>query len=86
MEHELASSWTMYVTKQRKNQGYEKNIKEWEDRLERIHTFDTAESFWSIYNNMKIPSEMTNGKGDCYLFKDDILPEWEHKMNTGGGT
>ena len=45
MEHELENVWTMYVTKVRTTVSHEKNQKEWEDRLERIHIFPTAESY-----------------------------------------
>ncbi|OMJ84816.1 hypothetical protein SteCoe_14004 [Stentor coeruleus] len=86
MEHELENSWTLYVTKQRTVQGFEKNKKEWEDRLTKIHTFGTVESFWSVHNNLRSPSEMTNDRGDYYLFKDMILPEWEDSLNVGGGS
>ena len=86
MEHELENSWTLYVTRERKVQGFEKNQQEWEDRLAKIHTFQTAESFWGVHNNLRAPSEMTNERGDMYLFRGDILPEWEHSMNQGGGS
>jgi translation initiation factor 4E len=85
MEHGLENSWTLYVTKMRKNLAHEKNQKEWEDRLERIHTYQTVESFWSVYSNLKTPSEMSNEVGDYYLFKENILPEWEHESNSQGG-
>lgn len=86
MEHELENSWTLYVTKQRTVQGFEKSKQEWEDRLAKIHTFVTAELFWSVHNNLRSPSEMTNDRGDYYLFKDKILPEWEDPQNVGGGS
>ena len=86
MDHELEYPWTLYVTKQRTIQGFEKSTKEWEDRLEKIRTFTTAESFWSVFNNIRPPSEMKNERGDLYLFKDSILPEWEHPKNVGGGS
>ena len=85
MEHQLESSWTLYVTKQRTTQGHEKNVKEWEDRLNTIHTFSTVEAFWSVYNNLRSPGDMINDSGDFYMFKDKILPEWEDEMNAGGG-
>jgi hypothetical protein len=86
MDHNLEYPWTLYVTKQRTVQGFEKSIKEWEDRLEKINVFNTAESFWCVYNNIRLPSEMKNERGDYYLFKDEILPEWEHPRNVGGGS
>lgn len=86
MDHELEYPWTLYVTKQRTVQGYEKSTKEWEDRLEKIHTFTNAETFWRVMNNVRPPSEMKNERGDFYLFRDSILPEWEHPNNSGGGS
>lgn len=85
MEHELENSWTLYVTKQRTVQGFEKNKEEWENRLEAIHTFNTAEAFWRVHNNLRPPSLMKNDRGDYYMFKDSILPEWEDQKNVGGG-
>jgi translation initiation factor 4E len=85
MEHMLENTWTLFVTNQRTTQGHEKNVKEWEDRLKKVHTFETAEAFWSIQNNLRPAGEMINDSGDFYLFKEGILPEWEDKMNVGGG-
>ena len=86
MDHYLEYPWTLYVTKQRTVQGFEKSTEEWESRLEKIHIIRTAEAFWSIQNNIRFPSEMKNERGDYYLFKDGILPEWEHPGNLGGGS
>jgi translation initiation factor 4E len=86
MDHYLEYPWTLYVTKQRTVQGHEKSIQEWEDRLEKIHIIKTAESFWSVHSHLRSPSEMKNERGDFYLFKDEILPEWEHPSNHGGGS
>ena len=81
----LESPWSLYVTKVRTTQVHEKNKEEWEDRLEKIHTFNTAEAFWGVENNTRKSSDMINESGDYYLFKGDIMPEWEHPGNIGGG-
>jgi translation initiation factor 4E len=85
MEHLLETPWTLYVTKQRTTQGHEKHVKEWEDRLTTIHTFSSIEAFWSVQNNLRSPSEMAHESGDFYVFRENILPEWEDAMNAGGG-
>lgn len=85
MEHQLENVWSLYVTKTRTTQAHEKNKEEWEDRLEKIHTFQTAEDFWRVYNNIRHSSDMINESGDYYLFKGEIMPEWEHPANVGGG-
>ncbi|OMJ85789.1 hypothetical protein SteCoe_12778 [Stentor coeruleus] len=85
MEYEIENEWCFYVTKQRVTQGHEKHVKEWEDRLSKVHSFKTAEGFWSVFNNFRPVGDMLNDSGDFYMFKDQILPEWEDSMNAGGG-
>ena len=85
MEQALENVWTLYVTKVRTTVAHEKNQKEWEDRLEHIHTFHTAESFWNLQNSLRLPSDMNNDTGDFYLFKYGIKPEWEDIKNANGG-
>ncbi|XP_050367426.1 eukaryotic translation initiation factor 4E-2-like [Argentina anserina] len=41
-----------------------------------VYTFTTVEGFWSFYNNMCQPSQLTPGF-DFYFFKDNIEPKWE---------
>lgn len=49
-----------------------------------ITTFDTVEDFWSLYNHIKLPTEIRNGN-DYSLFKNNIRPMWEDEQNKNGG-
>ena len=55
-----------------------------EYQLNNVHTFDTIEGFWSMYNNIySIEDIMPNT--DYMMFKKGIRPEWEDGANKKGG-
>ena len=85
MEHPLDSNWTLYVTKERTSNQFETETKDWENRILKIFKFESVEMFWKVINNLKTPNEMLDSKADVYLFKENILPEWEDSENVGGG-
>lgn len=41
-----------------------------------ITSFDTVEDFWSLYNHIRVASELKQGN-DYSLFKKNIRPMWE---------
>ncbi|KAL0491366.1 translation initiation factor 4E [Acrasis kona] len=49
-----------------------------------VYTFDTVESFWSVYDNIKKPSSLSKGT-NYRLFKEGIEPKWEDPQNAIGG-
>lgn len=50
----------------------------------KVTSFDTVEDFWSLYNHIKVASELKPGC-DYSLFKKGIRPMWEDEGNKRGG-
>ncbi|XP_037042991.1 eukaryotic translation initiation factor 4E1-like [Bradysia coprophila] len=77
VKHPLHDRWTMWYLKQDQK-------KKWEEMLSKVETFDMVEDFWSIYNHIRQPSELSQGD-DYSMFKNDIRPMWEDAANKNGG-
>ncbi|CAF1117683.1 unnamed protein product [Adineta steineri] len=73
----LEDSWTFW---------YYKNDRmcDWKDNLIELSTISTVESFWSVFNRLKLPSGISQGC-DYFLFKKHIQPMWEDQYNRSGG-
>jgi len=56
----------------------------WKDNLTKCGSFDTVETFWRIYNNVKPPSQLSLNS-NYHLFREGILPTWEDPINRHGG-
>lgn len=56
----------------------------WDQFLIKIGSFETIETFWSIFNNILLPSEYQHGI-NLHLFKCQIEPKWEDVNNFNGG-
>lgn len=79
----LHSKWTFYYLS-RKNAG--SNIrKDYQEAIEPVGTFQTAEHFWRIYDHLLKPNDIKGGAVDYHLFKNDIKPAWEDPANQDGG-
>jgi translation initiation factor 4E len=57
---------------------------DWHDQLKNLGTFQTAEEFWSIFNNVK-PSGELSVNSNYHLFKEGVEPMWEDPANKEGG-
>jgi translation initiation factor 4E len=57
---------------------------DWHDQLKNLGTFQTAEEFWSIFNNIK-PSCDLAVNSNYHLFKVGVEPMWEDPANKEGG-
>jgi translation initiation factor 4E len=78
--HPLTNKWVLWYdcpNKKITSQNWIENIKQ-------IHTFNTLEEFWGIYNNILKPSSLSYGS-NYYLFKNGIKPMWEDQHNQNGG-
>ena len=84
MAHPTAYTWSLYCTNQRSKNKAEITIEAWQAHMQPMMKIQTAEEFWHIYNNIRQPSEIEK-KGDYYLFKQNIHPEWEDTANQRGG-
>eukprot|EP01121_Diplochlamys_sp_Union-15-3_P003599 TRINITY_DN1353_c0_g1_i2.p1 TRINITY_DN1353_c0_g1~~TRINITY_DN1353_c0_g1_i2.p1 ORF type:complete len:201 (+),score=31.48 TRINITY_DN1353_c0_g1_i2:96-698(+) len=79
--HPLKSKYSFWYVK-RAQRGetlvsYEKNMKQ-------IGHFDSAESYWALYNHIMRPNDL-HQPCDYQLFKYGIKPLWEHEANKNGG-
>ena len=61
---------------------HKKNMtkEDFESKLQKIASFETAEEFWDIFLWLKLPSEQ-GLKSKIFIFKNDITPTWENKEN-----
>lgn len=68
------------------------------DATHRVASFNTVQSFWKLWNHMPQPSELLEQKrmvreqpdglhviDAIMIFRENIRPEWEDKMNESGG-
>ncbi|KAJ0236829.1 Eukaryotic translation initiation factor 4E-1 [Hirschfeldia incana] len=78
--HPLEHSWTFWFD----NPSLKSKQTTWGGSLRSVFTFSTVEEFWSLYNNMRHPSKLTNG-ADFYCFKHNIEPKWEDPICANGG-
>lgn len=58
--------------------------KEWAENLVNCGSFDTVERFWRIFNNLKPASTLPVGS-NYHVFREGIMPTWEHEANKDGG-
>ncbi|XP_075588069.1 eukaryotic translation initiation factor 4E type 2 [Dermatophagoides farinae] len=60
------------------------NSQNYDQNLKIVATFDTIQSFWSVYTHLVRPNELT-GHSDLHVFKSGIKPLWEDEANKDGG-
>ena len=77
IKHPLQNQWTLWYYENEKG-------KNWELCQHQIASFDTVEDFWSLFNHIKLASEIKSGN-DYSLFKNGIRPMWEDDTNKNGG-
>ncbi|GKY94073.1 hypothetical protein MPSEU_000373800 [Mayamaea pseudoterrestris] len=77
----LHSAWTLWIDNPKLAPT---ESDDWKDTLKDLATFDSIESFWRVYNNVKPASDI--GPGSNYsVFRRDICPAWEDASNIDGG-
>lgn len=57
---------------------------DWKDNLKQCGSFDTIESFWRIFNNLKPASELSLNS-NYSVFRYGVEPSWEDHSNRDGG-
>jgi len=77
IKHPLHNVWTLWYLVNDRTES-------WKDMQNEITSFDTVEDFWSVYNHIKPPSEISVGN-DYSIFKKGIRPMWEDNANKNGG-
>jgi len=71
---------------------------QYSDATHKVAPFSTVQDFWKLWNHMPQPSELLEQKrmvreqadglhviDAIMIFRDNIRPEWEDKMNSNGG-
>mmetsp|Transcript_8565 Transcript_8565/g.17791 ORF Transcript_8565/g.17791 Transcript_8565/m.17791 type:complete len:243 (-) Transcript_8565:68-796(-) len=56
----------------------------YENSIKTISTVKTVEEFWSTYNYLKRPNDLSSTT-DYHFFRDGIKPTWEDEKNAKGG-
>ena len=82
MDHPLEYEWTFWCT--RTNVKQVRSAEMWNQKVANIYTARSIEEFWSVFNNLKNPSQLPV-RGDYFFFKKGINPAWEDPINAKGG-
>jgi len=85
------SIWEQIMQSNEKSAAYS-------DATHKVAAFSTVQSFWKLWNHMPQPSELLEQKrmvreqpdglhviDAVMIFRENIRPEWEDKMNATGG-
>lgn len=76
--HKLNDNWTLYVRRDERSK-----VKSWEESIEEICNIDSIEMFWSLYDKIHHPSQLSTGC-DIMHFKEGLFPLAEnHPHNKG---
>ncbi len=82
-EIQLKSKYQIYYSsgiENRKNMTKE----DFQSQLQPLVAFQTDEEFWRIFLHLKLPTALQL-KSKIFIFKENILPIWEHPENKEGG-
>ena len=78
-KYPLHSNWTLWFDNPKLFPGAD-----WKENLTICGSFDSIESFWRIYNNIKPATQI--GQGSNYsVFRYGVEPSWEDPANCEGG-
>lgn len=56
----------------------------WRENLKKCGTFETAEAFWQVFNNVK-PASHLSLNSNYHIFREGVEPMWEDPENVNGG-
>lgn len=76
----LEHAWTFWFD----NPSAKSKQAAWGSSIRPVYTFSTVQDFWSLYNNIRHPSNLMIGS-DLYCFKEKIEPKWEDPVCADGG-
>jgi translation initiation factor 4E len=84
-EHQLESEWTFWF--ERRDNRTEDEAKgmsqmDWEQKLQKIGTFNTLENFWSYYCHLQRPTQLPR-LSSYHLFRGQTKPTWENYPEGG---
>jgi translation initiation factor 4E len=76
----LNAKWTMWFD----NPRLAPAGSDWKENLKQCGSFDTVESFWRVFNNLKPASELSMNS-NYSVFRYGVEPSWEDPSNCDGG-
>lgn len=92
----LRYTWAIWEQIMLPSEG--KGASQYSDATHKVASFSTVQDFWKLWNHMPQPSELLEQKrmvreqpdglhviDAIMIFRDNIRPEWEDKMNASGG-
>jgi len=92
----LRYTWNIWEQIMQSSDG--KSGNQYSDATHKVSGFSTVQEFWKLWNHMPQPSELLEQKrmvreqpdglhviDAIMIFRDNIRPEWEDKMNATGG-
>jgi len=65
-------------------QKQQETVHPYENSIKPITTVSTVEQFWSTYNYLRRPNDLSSTT-DYHFFRDGIKPTWEDPKNAKGG-
>lgn len=91
----LRYNWVIWEQIMQSNDG---KSSQYSDATQKVASFGSVHEFWRFWNHMPQPSELLGQKrmvreqpdglhviDALMIFREDIRPEWEDKMNAQGG-
>ena len=84
IKNPLQNAWTYWFFMFDDLSGLRNQSKNWTNNQRQIHTVNTVEDFWSLYNRLEVSSELPEG-ASYSIFKEGIFPGWEDPRNQDGG-
>mmetsp|Transcript_71488 Transcript_71488/g.198430 ORF Transcript_71488/g.198430 Transcript_71488/m.198430 type:complete len:231 (-) Transcript_71488:263-955(-) len=91
----LRYTWTIWEQIMQSTDGKSSH---YSDATHKVSSFASAQDFWKLWNHMPQPSELLEQKrmvreqpdglhviDAIMIFRENIRPEWEDKMNANGG-
>jgi len=98
LKKELPLRFTWVIWEQIMQSSDGKANQHYSDATHKVAPFSTVQDFWKLWNHMPQPSELLEQKrmvreqsdglhviDAIMIFRDNIRPEWEDKMNSTGG-
>ncbi|EWM24978.1 eukaryotic translation initiation factor iso4e [Nannochloropsis gaditana] len=76
-KHVLQNRWSFFYNNPKANP-----MLSWEEKLQKIYTFETVEDFWALFNSVVGPSRLSI-QADYYLFKEGVRPSYEENPEGG---
>lgn len=78
--HPLQDRWCLWILNPNAGKREKEN---WCAQLTPVHSFNTVEDFWCMYNHIHAPT--SRGHADYSIFREGVRPAWEDEIFKKGG-